>query len=108
VSRGKGARYLYRADALALMADSVNLEVPLADRMTRTPVALSQRNTVGTAIAKMTHGGYRRSPIIDSDGVPTGFLKVNCILHFLGDHFSATVYNLPFAPHHSTATREGA
>jgi len=56
----------------------------------------------------MTHGGYRRSPIIDSDGVPTGFLKVNCILHFLGDHFSATVYNLPFAPHHSTATREGA
>ncbi len=95
-------------DALTLMADAADLEVPIERVMTANPVALSIRDTVATAISMMAHGGYRRLPLVDSDGVPTGFLKADSILHFLVDHFPATVYNLPPKPHHATATREGA
>ncbi len=95
-------------DALALMADAVDLSLPIERVMTPDPVALSERDTVGAAITRMAQGGYRRLPIVDADGRPVGFVKVGSILHFLVDHFPATVYNLPPAPHHSTVAREGA
>ncbi|HCE01620.1 MAG TPA: CBS domain-containing protein [Acidobacteria bacterium] len=116
--QGRGAVLICRAgvlvgifterDALALLADGADLDVAIEQVMTANPVALSEDDTVATAIAKMSTGGYRRLPIIDSDGRPTGFLKANSILHFLVDHFPATVYNLPPTPHHATGTREGA
>ena len=71
-------------------------------------MALSEQDTLGAAITKMAHGGYRRLPIVDAEGRPVGFLKVGSILHFLVDHFPSTVYNLPPKPHHSTEAREGA
>ena len=95
-------------DALRLMAAAGDLDGPIERVMTENPVALSQRDTIGTAITKMARGGYRRLPIVDADGEPTGFLKVSTVLHFLVDHFPATVYNLPPTPHHTTETREGA
>ena len=95
-------------DALALMADAVDLGVPIERVMTPDPVALSEHDTVGAAITKMAQGGYRRLPIVDAEGRPVGFVKVGSILHFLVDHFPATVYNLPPAPHHATEAREGA
>ena len=95
-------------DALTLMADGADLDVPIEQVMTENPVALSERDTVATAIATMSKGGYRRLPIVDVNGRPTGFLKANSILHFLVDHFPATVYNLPPTPHHTTKSREGA
>jgi predicted transcriptional regulator len=85
-----------------------DLDVPIEDVMTKNPVALSELDNVETAIAKMSQGGFRRLPIVDSDGRPTGFLKANSVLHFLVDHFPATIFNLPPAPHHTTDTREGA
>ncbi len=87
-------------DAVTLMADGADLDVPIEQVMTENPVALSERDTVATAIAAMSKGGYRRLPIVDANGRPTGFLRANSILHFLVDHFPATVYNLPPAPHH--------
>lgn len=95
-------------DALALMADAADLEVPLERVMTRDPVALSERDTVGEAIARMAQGGYRRLPMVDAGGRPVGFVKVGSILQFIVDQFPATVYNLPPTPHHSTEAREGA
>ena len=95
-------------DALTLMAAAGDLDGPIERVMTENPVALSERDTIGTAITKMARGGYRRLPIVDADGGPTGFLKVSTVLHFLVDHFPATVYNLPPTPHHTTETREGA
>ena len=95
-------------DALALMADAVDLDLPVEGVMTPDPVALSEQDTVGEAITRMAQGGYRRLPIVDAAGRPVGFVKVGSILHFLVDHFPATVYNLPPAPHHSTEAREGA
>jgi CBS domain-containing protein len=95
-------------DAVTLMADEADLDVPIEQVMTENPVALSAHDTVATAIAAMSKGGYRRLPIVDTGGRPTGFLQVNSILHFLVDHFPATVYNLPPTPHHTTQSREGA
>ena len=116
--QGRGAVLVCRAgmlagifterDALALMADGADLDAPIEQVMTAQPVALSARDTVATAIGKMSTGGYRRMPIVDATGRPIGFLKAHTILHFLVDHFPATIYNLPPTPHHATDTREGA
>lgn len=95
-------------DALAFLANGADFDVAVEQVMTANPVALSEDDTVATAIDKMSTGGYRRMPIVDPDGRPIGFLKANSILHFLVDHFPATVYNLPPTPHHATGTREGA
>ena len=95
-------------DALGLMADDADLDIPIERVMTTNPIALSMRDTVAAAIGKMSKNGFRRLPIVDAGGRPMGVLTVRSILHFLVDHFPATVYNLPPTPHHRTATREGA
>ena len=95
-------------DALKLMASGANLDVPIDQAMTAEPETLSDSDTVGHAISRMSHGGYRRMPIVDAQGRPKGFVKVANILHFLVEHFPSVVYNLPPNPHHTTQTREGA
>ena len=95
-------------DALKMMAGGANFDVSLNDVMTRNPVVLSRQDSVGTAIARMSLGGYRRLPIVDEEGRPLGLLKIEAILHYLVEHFPAVVHNLPPEPHHSTQAREGA
>ncbi len=95
-------------DALRLMAKKADLDTPLAEQMVADPVALSEEDTVGTAIEKMSRGGYRRLPIVDPDGQAQGVLKVSGILHYLVEHFPTVIYNLPPTPHHATQHREGA
>jgi len=95
-------------DALKLMAAGADFDVPVEQVMTAHPESLADNDTVGAAIAKMSHGSYRRMPIVDADGRPKGFVKVSGILHFLVAHFPSIVYNLPPNPHHSTQSREGA
>jgi predicted transcriptional regulator len=95
-------------DALHLMARKSDLDVPLADHMIANPVTLSEEDTVGTGIAKMSRGGYRRLPIVDGDGQPCGVLKTSGILRYLVEHFPAVIYTLPPTPHQTTQHREGA
>lgn len=95
-------------DTLKLMAAEANLNQPIEAVMVKNPVTLSAEDTVGKAIAKMSFGGYRRLPIVDEQGRPTGLLKLPGILHYLVEHFPNVVYTLPPAPHHSTQEREGA
>jgi CBS domain-containing protein len=76
--------------------------------MTPNPVVLRARDTVGKAITLMAQGGYRRLPIVDDLGRPTGILTVQGIMHYLVEHFPAAIYNLPPVPHHSFQQREGA
>lgn len=95
-------------DALRLMAEAANLDRPIEQVMVPKPVAVSARDTVGKAIAKMSFGGYRRLPIVDDTGRPVGLLKVSSILRYLVEHFPNVVYTLPPAPHHATQQREGA
>ena len=95
-------------DALAMMADCADFDKPIDEVMTRDPVVLRSGDTVGRAIAAMTRGGYRRLPIVDGEGRPTGVIKIESIVHYLAEHFPKLVYNLPPEPHHSTREREGA
>ena len=76
--------------------------------MTRDPVMLRADDTVGHAINAMTHGGYRRLPIVDDRGKPLGIIKVEGILRYLVEHFPMVIYTLPPKPHYTTQEREGA
>ncbi len=95
-------------DALKMMAAGESFDAPLQQFMTPDPVVLRTDDKVGRAIAMMARGGYRRLPIVDERGRPTGMIKVEGILHYLVEHFPASIYNLPPEPHHSTEKREGA
>jgi CBS domain-containing protein len=95
-------------DALQLMADDADLDVPLEQVMTLNPVTISVTDTVQTAIREMSQGGLRRLPIVDDDHRPVGTLKVSKILRYLVEHFPKYIYNLPPTPHHVTQQREGA
>lgn len=95
-------------DAMKLMAAAANFDVPLEQIMTRLPVALPASASVAAAIEKMAHGGYRRLPVVDAQGRPTGILKVESLLHYLVEHFPAMIHNLPPKPHYVIQDREGA
>ena len=93
-------------DAPAMMAASADFDKPIEEVMTRDPVVLRSGDTVAEAIAAMTRGGYRRLPIVDGHGHPTGVIKIESIVHYLAEHFPKLVYNLPPEPHHSTRERK--
>ena len=100
-------------DALAMMATAMisgaaNFEVPLERAMTPNPTVLRAGDTVGKAITLMAKGGYRRLPIVDDRGQPTGFVKAESIMHYLAEHFPKVIYTLPPKPHSTTQAREGA
>ncbi len=95
-------------DALKLLAQGADLEIPIRDAMIGNPVTVLVSDTVGKAISKMSHGGYRRLPVVDEAGHAISILKVSGILRYLVEHFPDVVYTLPPEPHHHTKTREGA
>jgi len=95
-------------DALRLMASGGDMKVSIADVMSSPPATIPTSATVGDAIQTMAEGGYRHLPMVDPQGRPAGVLAVHGIVHFLVDHFPATVYNLPPNPKTATKEREGA
>lgn len=95
-------------DTLKLMAAGASFEVPLEQHMTPDPVILHADDKVGKAIHLMVEGGYRRLPIVDDDGKPTGVIKIEAILHYLVKHFPTVIHTLPPEPHQTTESREGA
>ena len=99
---------LTERDALKLMASSADLSMPVRDVMSSDPTTISSAATVSEAIRVMAEGGYRHLPIVDSEGKPTGVLAVHGIVHYMVDHFPATVYNLPPDPKVVPREREGA
>jgi CBS domain-containing protein len=95
-------------DALKLMANSADLDVPLEEVMTTDPISIHAGATVGEAIGSMARGGYRRLPIVDKEGRPVGTVKISGILRYLVEHAPEAVYNLPPTPRPVTQEREGA
>jgi CBS domain-containing protein len=95
-------------DALRLLARGADLDVPIEQVMSPRPVCLTPSDSVGSAITKMSQGGYRRLPVVDEQGRPIGIVKVSGILHYLVEHFPSVVYTLPPQPDPATQEREGA
>jgi CBS domain-containing protein len=95
-------------DALRLLADGTNLDMPVSEVMIRNPVTVRKTDTVARAISLMSVGGFRRLPIVDGHGNVEGVLKVSGLLHYLVEHFPKVVHTLPPEPHHKVSDREGA
>ena len=94
-------------DALRVMADGRDLSLPIEQVMTVQPVTVRAGEKVGAAVQKMATGGYRRLPIVDDAGHPTGLVQVSGIVHYLVEHFPKTIYNLPPVAHPVMQQREG-
>jgi len=105
---GKLAGIFTERDALRLLADGANLDLPVSEVMVRNPVTVRKTDTVAKAISLMSGGGFRRLPIVDDQGLVQGILKVSSLLHYLVEHFPKIVHTLPPAPHYKSADREGA
>jgi CBS domain-containing protein len=81
-----------------VLAPGKPLSTPITDCMTRDPVVVSPKESVGAAVRCMEEGGYRHLPVVDEAGRPSGVLSVKRIVHYLAEHFPAIVYNLPPDP----------
>jgi CBS domain-containing protein len=95
-------------DALRLMASHAVLDTPIENVMTPEPMTLRAEDTVGTAISRMSTGGYRRLPIVDDQGRLQGLVKVSGIMRYLVEHFPKIVYNQPPVTQTPPQNREGA
>jgi CBS domain-containing protein len=84
------------------------LTAPVAECMTPDPVTVHPKDSVGSAVRRMEEGGYRHLPVVNERGAPVGILSVKRIVHYLVEHFPATVYNLPPDPGIVPQEREGA
>jgi CBS domain-containing protein len=95
-------------DALKLMADSADVQAPIASVMTTRPVTVHVHETVSSAINRMASGGYRRLPMVNDVGRPIGMVKVSGILRYLVEHFPRAIYTLPPQPKAGHLERDGA
>lgn len=84
------------------------LTMPVSECMTPNPVVVHPKDPISVAVRRMEEGGYRHLPVVDEAGRPVGVLSVKRIVHYLAEHFPATVYNLPPDPGVVPQEREGA
>jgi CBS domain-containing protein len=91
-----------------VLAAGKPLTLPIAECMTRYPVSVHRKEPVGAAVRRMEEGGYRHLPVVDEGGRVVGVLSVKRIVHYLVEHFPATIYNLPPDPGVVQHEREGA
>ena len=91
-----------------VLADARSLHLPVADFMTPDPVTVRPKDSIAAAVRLMEEGGYRHLPVVNDKGNPLGVLSVKRIVHYLVEHFPATIYNLPPDPGAVPQTPEGA
>jgi CBS domain-containing protein len=90
-----------------VMARGKALSAPVSESMTPQPISVHPKDPIATAIRRMEEGGYRHLPVVVEDK-PVGILSVKRIVHYLVEHFPATVYNLPPDSQTFLPRREGA
>ena len=81
-----------------VLAPGALLTTPLREFMTRNPVTVQSKESVGAALRRMQQGGYRHLPVLDENDQLVGVLSVKRIIHYLVEHFPTTVINLPPDP----------
>ena len=91
-----------------VLATGKPLTSAVAECMTPYPVVVDRKEPVGAVIRRMEEGGYRHLPVVDEGGHVVGILSVKRIVHYLVEHFPATIYNLPPDPGVVQQEREGA
>jgi CBS domain-containing protein len=91
-----------------VLAPGLPLTGPISDYMTANPAVVRPKDSVTAAVRHMEEGGYRHLPVVDESGKPLGMLSVKRIVHYLAEHFPATIYNLPPDPSVFPVRAEGA
>ncbi len=91
-----------------VLAPGRPLSTPVRECMTANPVTVKPKESVSAALKRMDEGGYRHLPVVDEAGKVVGVLSVKRIVHYLVEHFPATVYNLPPDPNNVPRSPEGA
>ena len=81
-----------------VLAPGKPLTLPISEFMTPDPVCVDPKEPIGAAVRLMEEGGHRHLPVVDDAGRAVGVLSVRRIMHYLIEHFPATVYNLPPDP----------
>lgn len=92
---------------LHVVNKGVSLTAKIDDYMTADPETLSPEDPVAFALNRMSLGGYRHVPLVDSAGMPVGIISVKDVVHYLVEHFPGEVYNLPPEPGVFGSSREG-
>jgi CBS domain-containing protein len=90
-----------------VLASGRPLQTSVGECMTAEPVTVHPREPISCAIKRMQKGGYRHLPVV-IEGRPVGILSVKRIVHYLVEHFPATIYNLPPNLRVAPQKREGA
>jgi CBS domain-containing protein len=91
-----------------VVAEGKPLTVPVAACMTPDPVTVEPQSSIGEAVRHMETGGYRHLPVVNKMRQPVNVLSVRHIVHYLVEHFPATVYNQPPDPSAVPHEAEGA
>jgi CBS domain-containing protein len=91
-----------------VLAKGKPLTAPVCECMTSDPIVVHKKEPISGAIRRMEEGGYRHLPVVDEGGRVVGLLSVKKIVHYLAEHFPATIYNLPPDPGIVQQDREGA
>ena len=95
-------------DLMRMIDAGRDLETPLQDVMTAEPQTVTTDDSLFDAIQLMDEGGYRRVPVVDSNGFPVGVVDVKTVVHFLVQHFPEAVYNQASHAQLIAKHREGA
>lgn len=106
--RGRLVGILTERDVMRRLAEGCPDDEPLEEAMTFQPGTIERTATLLDAIRAMVAGGYRRLPVLDDEGRPTGLLDVKTIVHFLVENFPEAVYNQTSHRHSVARTPEGA
>lgn len=105
---GKLAGLMTERDVLMkIVARDIRYDDSIAGYMTSAPRALTERETIATAIRLMDETGYQHIPIIDDSGAPVSVLRTIDIVKFLAEAFPAQVLNMPPEPHQTIQEEEG-
>lgn len=112
VSRGAKLKGIFtERDAVTkIVARGIDpAKTPVRKVMTPDPETLRPTDSIAYALNKMSLGGYRHVPLVDSARTPVGVVSVRDIVNYLVTFFPESVLNLPTLPRGNYAQqREGA
>ncbi len=91
-----------------VLAAGRSLSAAVGEVMTPDPVTVQPKDPIRVAVKRMQAGGYRHLPVVDGDARPVGVLSAKRVVHYLVEHFPATVYNQPPDPNQVPDAPEGA
>ena len=83
---------------LLLKLDAADASRPVRDLMTPEPETLTLDDPIVYALNKMSVGGFRHVPLVDTAGHPVGVVSVKDVVNYIVDFFPNDVLTVPPSP----------